>query len=392
MVMLLRNKKISDYFIYIVCISMLAFHDKSFLVIPAQIIFFLSIISEYLRDGKLIVPHYSKKYIIRYLLFVFICIISILWTIDDSTWIQINISIIQCVVVGVSIIYYEQSEKRIENTLNSIIIASIILCVRLAISTPLSAWGSERVGVHIGYGNVGVSYVLATVAVIAIFMAIGRKSYKYYILSAVFIAISALTGTKKGLIVALVGIFILILKSSKNPLKLLRNMFVLFLLACVGWYALMNVDVFYNAIGKRFVTALLQLTGEGLDKSTRDRALLIGWGLETFYEHPLFGVGIDAFRFANANLIHYYAHNNYIELLADLGILGTIIYYYLLFKESIIGLFTKYRAGNYTILALSIMISLLVGDFSSVSYSQETLQLYLAVSFGMLSFERGKIK
>ena len=392
MVMLLRNKKISYYFIYIVCISMLAFHDKSFLVIPAQIIFFLSIISEYLRDGKLIVPHYSKKYIIRYLLFVFICIISILWTIDDSTWVQINISIIQCVVVGVSIIYYVQSEKRLETTLNAIIIASIILCVRLVISTPLSAWGSERVGVHIGYGNVGVSYVLATVAVIAIFMALTKKSVPFYILSAVFIGVSALTGTKKGLIVAVIGIFIIILKTSKNPVKLLRNMFILLLLVCVGWYVIMNVDIFYNAVGKRIVSAILQLNGEGLDKSTRDRALLIGWGLETFYEHPLFGVGIDAFRFANANLIHYYAHNNYIELLADLGILGTIIYYYLLFKESIIGLFTKYRAGSYTILAFSIMISLLVGDFSSVSYSPETLQLYLAVSFGILTLERGKIK
>lgn len=371
---------------------MLAFHDKTFLVIPAQIIFFICIISECLRNGKLAIPHYSKDYIVRYISFIFICILSILWSINDSTWLQINISIIQCVVVGISLIYYEQSEKRIQTTLNAIIIASVILCVRLLVSTPLSSWGSERVGVHIGYGNVGVSYVLATATIIAMFLGQSKKSILLYALAAVFLGVSALTGTKKGLIVAVVGIFIIILKSSKNPVKVLRNTAILLVLVWAGWYVIMNVDIFYNAIGKRIVSALLQLTGEGLDKSTRDRALLMVWGLETFYEHPIFGVGVDAFRFASNNLINYYAHNNYVELLADVGIIGTFIYYYLLFKESIVGLLTKYNSGSYRILAISILISLLVGDFMSVSYSQETLQLYLAVSFGILSFERGKIK
>ncbi|NUM88849.1 MAG: hypothetical protein HUU37_06575, partial [Bdellovibrionales bacterium] len=48
-------------------------------------------------------------------------------------------------------------------------------------------------------------------------------------------------------------------------------------------------------------------------------------GLQLWQQAPLFGNGLDAFRGLSGQ--GTYAHNNYVELLCDLGLLGTLLFY-----------------------------------------------------------------
>lgn len=70
---------------------------------------------------------------------------------------------------------------------------------------------------------------------------------------------------------------------------------------------------------------------EEMDGSTYTRIQLVDFGKEIFAQRPWLGYGVCNFR---AVYLSYfpgrhalYAHNNYIELLVDLGIVGLVLYY-----------------------------------------------------------------
>ena len=73
------------------------------------------------------------------------------------------------------------------------------------------------------------------------------------------------------------------------------------------------------------------------DESILIRQLMIQKGLFLFEAHPVFGVGIGNFRMANViidipdqlrefvgSLNQFSAHNSYVQILAEVGIIGTI--------------------------------------------------------------------
>lgn len=61
------------------------------------------------------------------------------------------------------------------------------------------------------------------------------------------------------------------------------------------------------------------------DNSYLTRALMIQQGLQLWQQAPLFGHGMDAFRGLSGQ--DTYAHNNIAELLCDVGLVGTLLFY-----------------------------------------------------------------
>lgn len=384
-----------DYVCFFTVIATLAFHDKTILLVAAQLLFVFATVFNQINNYVLVLPKGSKKYIVWYLVFFSFAAISALWSTNRTTWISILMSIIQVAMLGICIIIYESSEKKINYLMWAIMIASLILCLRMAVQVPVDAWGSERVGKYIGYGNVGVTYVLGYSSIIPFFYARLKKNPFYYLLMLLFIGVSSLTGTKKGLIVFMIGIMIIMFLEAPNPKKLTRNLLIFLLICIVGIFVILNVDILYEAIGKRFLSSFGQLQGNTLDKSTRDRAFLSEYAWQTFLQSPLIGIGVDAFRFYELNPIKLYAHNNYLELLSTLGVLGTGIYYSMpAFTTIKLGRSVKRGKLTFSVLSVAILISLLIGDVVSVSYVQETLQLYLAMIFGIsryIMYREGEI-
>lgn len=72
----------------------------------------------------------------------------------------------------------------------------------------------------------------------------------------------------------------------------------------------------------------------GLDKSDQIRVMALESGIDYFLSNPVFGVGFYNFSvlFNQDTGINIYAHNNFIETAADLGIIGFYIYYSILWK------------------------------------------------------------
>ena len=98
-------------------------------------------------------------------------------------------------------------------------------------------------------------------------------------------------------------------------------------------------------------------------------------------ESPLIGYGIDNYRILlgkNIGLITY-AHNNYIELLVGVGILGTVIYY-AMYVNALICLLRSKKNLNLRYLFLTFLLVVFIIDFASVNYFSKHIYIVLAMS------------
>ena len=115
----------------------------------------------------------------------------------------------------------------------------------------------------------------------------------------------------------------------------IRKRIVLFsicVLVAVGLlHAVLNIDFLYQYLGRRIESFLqFAFAGGAGDASTEGRARLIDYGLDLFRSSPMLGQGVGSFE-ALFSTTHgswqTSADNNYVELLADLGIPGFLAYY-----------------------------------------------------------------
>lgn len=136
-----------------------------------------------------------------------------------------------------------------------------------------------------------------------------------------------LSGGRKFLLYLLVFLFVtfLISKSGKIKIKNIIISTVIISIVCyIGYRIIMDVDVLYQAIGVRLIK-------NSSDKmlGVSDQSNLMLRGIKMFFERPLLGWGVGGFQ--QYSLINHgayvYAHSNYVELLADFGIVGLLIYY-----------------------------------------------------------------
>ena len=131
---------------------------------------------------------------------------------------------------------------------------------------------------------------------------------------------------------------------------IVRGLVAVALLVLVG-YLVINVPLLYNAIGYRFEGFIDGVTGKGA-----------------------FGYGVDSFK--SISIYGTYSHNNYAELLCDVGFIGAAIYYFyvvVILRES---RRTKSCGAKKTFWLL-LLVCMLVFEYGAVSYSSMLSQLVL---------------
>lgn len=199
------------------------------------------------------------------------------------------------------------------------------------------------------------------------------------------IMVLLVTSSRKAIVVLIFGIFmILVLKNmdNKDKLKGLFKIIIVTILSVIFLFALAkrfsDTNVYIRMMG-----LISGLTGNGnVDGSTQMRFQLIEMGKEIFGKNPILGIGMD-----NAKLVvldeigrkNFYLHNNYIELLADGGIIGFITYYWIYIV--LIYQMIKYRNFNnpeYNI-CLVLLILWMVMDYGMVTYLSKRTYFYLMI-------------
>lgn len=403
----LKIKKISfmDLIILQVIIVMLAFRDYSNLSIISQVVAFIFVFFNEVRIHGYKINMFGTRYLFLKVLFIVWCFVSAVWAINSYHVLSICITLVLRMLTGFSIILYAKNEQKIKKVIVMMIIASFILCLRLFFVVPTNAWGNIRIGNLLAhdknnsYGNTGITYVLGLVA---IYLMVSNKFVKNnklrIVLIILFTTVSLLSGSKKQLFLLIITILILAFYKSKNILSLVKNCILSFACIVISIVIIFNNQYLYNVIGNRleaFSVIFFSETNNTTDASTESRTLFLKDAFKVFNENPITGVGIDCYRYVNPYR-EVWAENNFLELLADVGILGFIFYYILslqILYETIKRI--KYK-NEYDILLIILFACFLLIDFTMVSYANNTLQLNFALMYAINSFrnkeEKGLIK
>lgn len=207
---------------------------------------------------------------------------------------------------------------------------------------------------------------------ISIYLLLKGKTNKIllYGLMAILLVVALMSGSRKVIVLLVLFTALLMIVRAKGRKKVLYAAYAGIFVA-VAFFAVMNIPVLYEILGRRIDMVFDGLRGESGGFSMDERTLMIGYGIEFFMQKPWLGNGFNAFSvmFGNYTGWYTYSHNNFIELLVNTGIIGLLLYYSLTFYI-IKGLWKpalKDRDTLAQVLLLYTVISFFL-DYAMVSY------------------------
>ncbi len=389
----ISKEDIVDLIVGMFVITTLSFHDQTLVMLLFQILAFGVCI---FCNRTLALSRLLKSYIMWKLMFVIFSLMSFVWALNTDTLLNCVISVCQVTMCGITLIIYCNKDDNINKLIKYCTVACVLLIIRLIIVVPASAWrAGERVGQYLGsgesggYGNTGVTYVLSIGAIFTFFEALNKRKKSLHILVLLFTIFSMLSGSKKAIIIFAVMIVLTALLRCKSPRKVMIVSIASVFAVALGLYAVMKIDVLYNSVGIRVEQMMNLFTGGEVDASTSTRVTYLIQAKDIFLENPICGIGLDGFRYFNKRLC--WAENNVMELLADLGIIGMLIYYWFPVVVAVKTWMKHLQGKNDAILLIVMLFSFLVIDMTMVTYSQETIQFYFTI-IAIIAFRDYKLE
>lgn len=330
------------------------------------------------------------------LLFALYSLISLLWAWDPAEAVS-KFQTLMSMLLCYSLIYpYYHSRKSVDELLDIVMWAGFIIALYSiyyygydAIKMASSA-ANKRL--DNSYNNVNsISMLCAFACVIQFYkLSFQKLSIASLLLIPCIMVITAMQ-SRKALIVLLVGILLVILvRNLQNKgffQKMIRIVLVITVF-CAAVFCLAQLP-FFDGVNQRFVRMLAVFTGQGkVDRSSMLRMRMRQIGMEQFLKTPLFGIGIGSSHVLVSRTLgeNTYLHNNYVELLACGGIIGTAIYYipYVMTGGSFLKKENFCKEG--TAICAILLLQLMIWDYGAVSYSTKIHYFYMMIFFLQADF------
>lgn len=221
----------------------------------------------------------------------------------------------------------------------------------------------------------GVGIVAALAFIFTVYLFLKNKPGRCFFIGSVLFISILLTGSRKSIILAVVGVFLLL--QYMYPGKKLR----IFGIASIGiifsLFLLMNIPFLYEIAGSRIENTIqFFLTGHTVEASMTTRNWLIEIGMKYIRKRPKTGYGLDNFKIiTNSSML--YSHNNFVEILFGSGIFGFCIYYskyvFLLFRGLPLKLkkIDRYYVMNKLLMCLFIIFTIF--EYWFVTYYERSI-------------------
>ncbi len=332
-------------------------------------------------------------------LFVLFCFMTVFWATNSTYALYKSITVLSLFLCNLVFYLYYKKKKSIDMLLYALIWAGYI-----AVFYSIFFIGMDNIIHEAQEGGrlaTGLQDEFISINTLGMFFAVCvnlsvffwlNKGFRYeYLMLFPCAAGCFLTGCRKAFVLLVLGIFFIFIYNAiqkKKPQGIIRSFVFLFVVVILTG-ALWNTFVFKN-IKSRVEQIGRYATGdESADGSTRSRMRLIEIGWDVFKSHPILGVGVDNGRIYSAREqgsgVESYFHNNYIELLADGGIVGFSIYYaiygWLLVRFYKRWKLSKGRSDIYDYLVVILILINLILDYGLVSYYGKLPQFYFVIYF-----------
>lgn len=339
-------------------------------------------------------------------IFTLLCFISCIYSQVPQVSLEMSITMAQ---LSVMLVIFENTLREhlsVDTFVNIILIAGFAMCLLLiafyGFGTYLEAIrGNGRIGSDFENVNtIGGSAAYVALACWYKVLYEKKKIYLGVILVPVIIILGA--GSRTAILIALIGIItmsICYVNSMKGSKKIKYGLFaVLVLIVILVLAPSFRQLSFLNSTFERFDVMIASMTGKTTQLgSTVYRIKMIDVGWDMFLYSPIWGNGINGTRIwlQSSGVPYTVLHNNYIELLADLGVLGFIAYYYV--YVWMLKTLTK-RVVDIRIkgLCFSLIAMMLVLDIGGVVYYQQrqyflfSAMIALCISGGLVKSGQGR--
>lgn len=310
-----------------------------------------------------------SKFSLLYLPFLILCGVSYLWTWNDFRCIKVTIELGAMWALCTLMFNYLYQENKTEMLIKALYLGGV--CIAIATvqyyGVPDYIKGflaGERMGhVIINTNRMGMDCSYA--AFIALYLCIYKKKWINIFPCILLFAVAVTSLSRKVVLMIVMGIFLLIFFSGKWKSKILAVVIL------AGLVAAFLYVPFLSSAKERFMEMLAYTDGQG-DGSTNIRIELVKTGIKQFLQTPVLGIGLGSGRMLFARELNFnsYAHNNYVELLVDLGAVGCFLYYFhYLFP---VGTFIRgvHKRNPECCLALTFILVALVLHIGCVEYHE----------------------
>ena len=351
--------------------------------IPLYVFLGVTLLKLFERLSSLRLTSYSIWYFVLIVLGLFSSFYALRGAYVFETTYQLLVNI----VLAFSVIQFARNYSSIKAIFAFYAISALIFSFYLYFSGRINTEG-VRLGGDL-FGNTNNLAMLMMLALFCVFWLLiyGDLRLKplYFLACIVLFFVTALTGGRKYLLMPFIFLFLLIVfKNAKNNrLNWLVSIVFFVLITFAGIVAVVNIPALYNMIGTRYEGLIDFLTGNLYysDASTNFRYLMITMGWKWFLAKPILGYGLDNYRVL-FNLVSSdsYSHNNYIEMLVNLGIVGFVLYYSFyafIIKKLIMNKNDKSGLRNFF---LAFALSLLLFEVGAVTYSLTQVQIFLGMA------------
>jgi len=389
-----KKKNIMSMSVLLLIVGFCALRKFKLFLYFAQLLFILCALIHYIKKKTIRLTGYSMMYG----LFTIFAMMSIAWSESTSNAISALRPLLQLVIIGVILVDYIDNREKVDMVFKFFLISSIALLIFLFLMTPQSVWvaamkvsqnassAADRIGPSIGFQANWMGIICAFSIIIWIYYY--SKSNKNKKMSLLIISILSIivifTKSRKAFIILIFGpmMYWLLYKPRKKYILFIIPGIILVVFASI--WAVFNVPFLYKMIGFRLI-GLFSVFDPNIvvDASVTTRADMVKIGIELFKQNPIGGVGFGNFShhyFYNySGWTETYAHNNYVELLADTGMIGFTLYYAipLMMVFTIIknwNEFTRYDRKLTAFLFTFVFIRLIM-DYGMVVYDDEFVQI-----------------
>lgn len=213
---------------------------------------------------------------------------------------------------------------------------------------------------------------------------------RYRMLVAFLALLCILSGTRKAFII--IFLVLLVYYCFKSPNRIPKYVLIISISLIITYLILTKISLFYNSIGNRLEAFLFFIKNEEGDGSIVSRSNYIDLGMSFFSKSPIWGNGINCFRIIQGSY-GTYSHNNYVELLFSVGLVGTISFYsiYLYIIVKAVKEYLKNKSDG-SVIGISIIVACLATDYAQVVYYDRGSLLFLIIALSLIGKSNTSIK
>lgn len=315
-----------------------------------------------------------------YLIFFIYISLSFIWAVYKDTSSGVYEAVLRTLLFSLCLDAFCDSKENTDYMLNVICFSGVFYAIHVLLTTPISAYGTLDVGLSVNAQRNFVGQVCALVSIICIVRFLNEKirirRYMFIVAALICYIVACISGSRKAFLMVPLAIMLYIVTLDSTNKKIRY-----FLLVIVVAIVFLSVFASSPYLQEYFGERLLAFFDESIeDKSIDGRNYLSSVAISLFHQHPILGMGCDNVRSYLISIEYQnqvYAHNNYLELLADYGIIGFILFYSFHIRALFRTIRNKWNNVYLKLIFIFILVMMFM-DYGQVSY-QRHMYIYMIV-------------